>query len=256
MRLKLGKSGEFIRIEHKAFAGGGEGNLFHVAEPLRYKHRLIAKIYHPHKLSTERQKKLEYLLQHPPIGIDLQAVNPSIVWVQDLLYDDKGQIRGFLMPFVKGEKLEILCTLRLLRSIDSSWNRFALGKEKSREYRLRLCFNIAVAIHQVHASGEYVLVDLKPDNIVVQAHGIISLVDMDSVEVVSNGQILFDAPVATPEYTPPEHYQKLDYDPTSRQAWDRFSLAVILYKLLFGIHPFAGGNAPPYEDCLSLEQKI
>jgi len=256
LNLKLHKKEEEIRIDPKSFAGGGEGNLYHIAEPLSMRHRYVVKIYHPHKMTLIRQEKLRYLLENPPIELGTSQVNPSVIWVQDLVYSDEGDIIGLVMPFVRGEKLELLSTLKLPKNTESAWHRFALGTKDALNYRIRLCFNIAVALQQVHATGKYVLVDLKPDNIVIQPHGIISLVDMDSVEVVQGGKSLFDAKVATPEYTPPEHYISLDYDPTARQAWDRFSMAVIFYKLLLGIHPFAAGSKPPYDNCLTLEQKI
>lgn len=257
-RLYLHNKNEGIRIVPKHFAGGGEGNLYRIQSPSKLAPHFIVKLYHPHKLSAERARKLEYLIAHPPADFGAGQGPPSVVWVYDLVKDEKGKIIGFLMPLVRGDKLELLTSLRIPKKVASSWQRFAFGQAKADYYRLRFCFNIAVAIQQVHASEKYVLVDLKPDNIIAQPNGIIALVDMDSVEVVENGQSIFDAPVATPEYTPPEHYIKdqLHYDPTERQAWDRFSLAVIFYKLLLGIHPFAGANKPPYDDCMTLEQKI
>lgn len=257
-RLHLHNKNEEIRIVPKHFAGGGEGNLYRIQSPSKLAPHFIVKLYHPHKLSPERAHKLKYLIEHPPADFGVGQAPPSVVWVYDLVKDEKGKIIGFLMPLVRGDKLELLTSLRIPKKAASSWQRFAFGQAKADYYRLRFCFNIAVAIQQVHASEKYVLVDLKPDNIIAQPNGIIALVDMDSVEVVENGHSIFDAPVATPEYTPPEHYIKdqLSYDPTERQAWDRFSLAVIFYKLLLGIHPFAGGNKPPYDDCMTLEQKI
>ena len=256
MKLTLHKSGEIIHIEPTPFAGGGEGNLFHIADPLRMHHRYIVKIYHPHKLTAERQEKLRYLLNNTPIAPSETAENNAVIWVQDLVYDSSGKLLGFIMPFTRGDKLELLTSLKIPKNADKAWRRFDLKNKEALNYRMRLCFNIAVALQQVHSTERYILVDLKPDNIVVQPHGIIALVDMDSVEVVQEGKSLYDAPVATPEYTPPEHYRSLDRDPTSSQAWDRFSMAVIYYKLLFGIHPFAAGSQGKHEQCLNLEQKI
>lgn len=246
-----------IKIDKKPFAGGGEGNLFHIVQPEKSKGRYIAKLYHPHKLGAERQEKLHFLYQHPPVELT-ENQHPSVVWVKDLLFDQQDRLVGFVMPFIKGEKLEILCTGKLPKGISPVWLRFSLASPEAQKLRLRLCFNIAVAIHEVHSTQNYVLVDLKPDNVIVRPDGLISLVDMDSVEVVSKGQTLFDAPVATPEYTPAEFYirDSLSYDPTSVLEWDLFALAVIFYKLLFGIHPFAAGNNAPFDDCLTLEQKI
>ena len=131
-----------LKIDQKPFAGGGEGNLFHIIHPERSKGRYIAKLYHPHKLGPERQKKLQFLYEHPPIELT-ENKHPSVVWVIDLLYNQSNRLVGFVMPFVKGEKLEILCTQKLPKQIDKFWNRFDLSNLASRNLRLRLCFNIA-----------------------------------------------------------------------------------------------------------------
>lgn len=255
-RYRLKHSGLTVTLSSKPFAGGGEGNLYTITSPSNLR-SYVAKIYHPHKLSKEREQKMSYLAQYPPINTEENAdAHPSVVWVKDALYD-QNKFVGFIMPYTNGEKLEILCTPKIPRKLRSEWKRFDFKQSSNAlDFRLKLCFNICAAIHQVHAANRYVLVDMKPDNIIIQPNGLVSIVDTDSVEVVEDGKSLFDAPVATPEYTPPEHYQDLDYDPTEREEWDRFGLGVILYKLLFGIHPFAASSGPPYEHLVSLDDKI
>ena len=238
------------------FAGGGEANLYAILEPLALMN-YVAKIYHEHKQTEKRHQKINYLVQYSPDELNFdKSGHSSIVWVEDLLYDEHVFV-GFIMPFTSGEKLEILCTPKIPRKFRNSWKRFDYKvSEQALDLRLKLCFNICAAIYKVHSMQRYVLVDMKPDNIVIQPNGLVSIVDTDSVEVVENGQSLFDAPVATPEYTPPEHYRTLDYDPTEKDTWDRFGLGVILYKLLFGIHPFAASSKAPHEHLVSLDDKI
>ncbi len=252
----LQQAGERIYLSEKPFAGGGEGNLYHIVSPAKYK-KFVAKIYHPHKLTEERARKIDYLSTYPP---ELEESNAdghsSVVWCTDVLLEDNRFV-GFIMPFTKGEKLEILTTPKIPRKQRQAWQRFDFKAGASAlTYRMKLAFNLCTAIHQVHKMERYVLVDMKPDNIVVQPNGLVSIVDTDSVEVVEHNQTLFDAPVATPEYTPPEHYQNLAYDPTQRQEWDLFGLGVILYKMLFGIHPFAASTRAPYEHLTTLAQKV
>ncbi|BDS13260.1 protein kinase domain-containing protein [Aureispira anguillae] len=255
-RYKLEYSGTWITLASKPFAGGGEGNLYTIVSPKELSD-YVAKIYHPHKLSKTREEKINYLAQYPPLNsTDDRTTHNSVIWVKDALYDNRKFV-GFIMPYTSGEKLEILCTPKIPRKLRSEWGRFEFKKSsRAVELRMKLCFNICAAIHQVHAMERYVLVDMKPDNIVIQSNGLVSIVDTDSVEVIEDGKSLFDAPVATPEYTPPEHYEELNYDPTEREEWDRFGLGVILYKLLFGIHPFAASSGPPYEQLTSLHDKI
>lgn len=256
MKLKLQYSDEWITLAPTPFAGGGEGNLYHIIRP-RHWSKYVAKIYHPHKRSTEREQKISYLAKYPPVLSTSSQGHPSVVWVKDALYNNSGEFVGLIMPFIKGKKLEILCTPKIPRKLRSQWSRFSFKhSNNSLDMRLKLSFNICAAIHQIHDVNRYVLVDMKPDNIIIQPNGLVAVVDTDSVEVVEDGKTLFDAPVATPEYSPPEHYRKLENDPTQQQAWDCFGLGVILYKLLFGIHPFAAASAAPYEQLVSLDDKI
>ncbi|MCP4440565.1 MAG: hypothetical protein GY810_16590 [Aureispira sp.] len=251
-------SKEKLRLSLKPFAGGGEGNLYKIVSPSKWKN-YAAKIYHKSKRSPIREAKLQYMLDNAPASTQFQRGDSDsrLVWVVDLLYDDKNEFWGFLMPLIQGEKLEVLCTPQLPKKINPIWGRFRFSDPEAEGLRLKVCFNLAAAVHQLHATQQYVLVDLKPDNVIIQPNGMLWLVDVDSIEIIKNGQKLYDAPVATPEYTPPEHYRKdLDYDPTSFAEWDQFGLGVIFYKLLFGIHPYAASCLPPYDKANSLAQKI
>lgn len=246
----LKKKKEKIRLTTKHFAGGGEGNLHKIEN--RGFDKYVAKIYHADRRTQQRADKIQYLLDNPP---EDHSEDSALVWVTDILYDEKNNFVGFIMPYIKGEKLEVLCMGRLPRKLSNVWKRFDFANKDALSYRLRICFNLAVAVYQVHRTERYVLVDMKPENILIQPNGLVSIVDMDSVEVVDElGQVLFPAPVATPEYTPPEFYRE---DRTVVDtSWDRFGLSVIFYKLLFGIHPFAATANPPYEGLVSLHQKI
>lgn len=252
--LKIAK--EKIRLASKPFAGGGEGNLYKITSPARYKGH-VAKIYHPPKQTALREQKINYLISHPPHeSVNDPNQHSPIVWITDGLYKNNKFV-GFIMPFVRGEKLEILCLGKLPKKYRGEWNRFDRKNPKSWDLRLRICFNLATAIYQIHSADRYVLVDLKPDNVVVQSNGLISIVDTDSVEVIENGRAIFPAPVATPEYTPAEFYSNTHrINSTVGESWDRFGLAVIFYKLLLGIHPFTASSLHPYDKLVSLHNKI
>ncbi len=248
------QNGTTIWLENKPFAQGGEGDLYKITKPIEYS-TYIVKLYKKEKLTPEREKKIQYLVKNPP---RIQATNGhhTVVWAKELVYQ-LGKFVGFLMPLTKGEKLELLCHAKLPQTLNLDWQKFALTEKDAFSLRLKLCFNIAVALYQVHELGKYVLVDMKPDNIMVQSNGLISLIDMDSVEVLENGKLLFSAPVTTPEYTPAEYYQGLQMDTIGvNDTWDRFSLAIIFYRLLFGIHPYIGTCVSPYETCNDVADKI
>lgn len=244
-------SKEKIKLTGKYFASGGEGALYKIASPKDYQH-LVAKIYLPNKRTSIRETKMKYLIENPPVSRK-ELHNLGAAWVIDLLYQ-KDKFVGIIMPLAKGIKLTTLCIPKLPRRIDKAWQRFAFGQESALKLRLKTCFNLAIALQTIHHSNRYVLVDLKPDNILMQANGLVCLVDIDSVEVVEDGKLIFSAPVATPEYTPPEHYKvkRSIIEP----SWDYFSLGVIFYQLLLGLHPFAASAHPPYDKLVGLHDKI
>jgi len=70
------------------------------------------------------------------------------------------------------------------------------------------------------------------------------------VQIVIDGVLRFKAPVASPNYKPPEGYdgrlcQERDIIPVS---WDRFSYAVMAYELIMGSHPYGVGTyQAPYD---------
>lgn len=244
-----------VIIEDSPFASGGEGELFKVLNPSGLSN-CVAKVFHRNKRDAEKEAKIEYLLENPPVFEGALDEQP-IVWVKHILHDAQGNFVGFMMPKATGEKLEILTSPKLPKYLGKEWQRFKLGGDEALRLRLKVCYNLAAALRMVHATGKYVLVDLKPDNILIKSNGVVSIVDTDSIEVIENGTTLFPATVATPEYTPNEYYTgtkpgKVVIDP----SWDNFSLAVIYYRLLFGVHPHAATSKAPYDNVNALGDKI
>lgn len=246
------KNGTKIQLANSSFAKGGEGELFEIISPNTYCDK-VAKIFSPNKRDKERETKLEYLLKNAPPSTGNTNHN-SIIWVTDLIFDN-GSFVGFLMPVAKGEKLEMLCHTKHPRQLGPEWKKFDFASSGAMELRLKICFNIAVALYQIHNLKCYVLVDMKPENIMIQSNGLISIIDTDSVAVIKNNNVLFHAPVATPEYSPPEHYTTIP-NKIHKESWDRFSLAVIFYRVLCGIHPFTGTCNHPYDKCVGLADMV
>lgn len=244
-----------VVIEDLPFASGGEGALFAIISPVRFKN-CVAKIFHPNKRDAQKEAKINYLQQHPPL-FETSAQEQPIVWVKHLLSDSQGDFVGFIMPKATGEKLEILTAPKLPKHLGKEWRRFRLGTNEALRLRLKVCYNLAVALRTIHATGKYVLVDLKPDNILIKSNGVVSIVDIDSIEVIEGGKTLFPATVATPEYTPNEYYTGVQPGKVIMEtSWDNFSLAVIYYRLLFGVHPYAATTKAPYDNVNALGDKI
>ncbi len=248
------KNGVNLILEGKPFANGGEGSLYKVLEPVDFQ-KFVVKIYNSEKLTTEKEKKILHLAANSPFK-ELANQHSSISWPTEPIYSS-GKFIGFAMQFAKGEKLEFLCHRKKPKQLNAEWDKFDFQQADSLDLRLKLCFNIAVAIYQIHKTKGYVLIDLKPENILVQSNGLISIIDLDSVAVIENQVTIYPGTVVTPEYTPPEQIResKIDWR-TVDDTWDRFSLAVILYRVLCGIHPFSGTSGPPFENCTTLAKMI
>jgi len=252
------KSGEQIHLSAKEFAGGGEGNLYEIVAPQQYRN-LVAKIYHREKRTQDRETKINYLINHPPVMYSMEQAHHSVIWPLKAIYDKEGAFLGFVMPKAKGEKLDVLCAPNLPRNLGKQWQRFDRKQKNHMLLRIKVCFNIAAAIFQIHGTGHYVLVDMKPANILIQPNGLISIIDIDSLEIYEQAKgIHYHAAVVTLEFAPPEYHQgkikpnkELVYD-----SWDRFSMAIIFYRLLCGIHPYAGSCNEPYDRLVALDQKI
>ncbi|TWV57923.1 hypothetical protein FRZ03_01450 [Streptomyces misionensis] len=103
---------------------------------------------------------------------------------------------------------------------------------------LRAALALSRLLAEVHAE-EYVVGDLKPDNLWVDETGRVGLADIDSWQF-RDGRELFRGRMRTPGYTAPERIGVPAGTPPDT-ASDDFALAVLVHQLLMsGLHPFAG----------------
>jgi serine/threonine protein kinase len=242
-----------ILLENPPLGQGGEGVVYK-ARKTSLKGNWVAKIYHPQERTTLREPKIKYLIDHTPQA----ATTSGAIFPEKPLYNQAGEFVGFLMQQTVGQvDITSLCSLTPSAKLDISWHkkyhRYAASGVGN---RLQVCYNIAQAFDQLHQSGKFVFVDIKPENIKLTYEGDISLIDIDSIQVAEDDRLLFAAQKLTHEYSPAEITQldfKKEYVP---ESWDRFSLAVVFYKILFGLHPYTGSCKPPFDQYVTNEQKI
>ena len=121
----------------------------------------------------------------------------------------------------------------------SDWHKFYdRNTKEGLTNRLKLIMNITIPIYDIHNTNKYVLVDFKPNNVMITPNGRISMIDLDSVQIVDKS-VKYLAPAFTVDYLPPElqgspNLGKKTLDVTC----DLFAMAVVFYQLLYGIHPF------------------
>ena len=212
-------------ILKELIASSGEGEVWRTENPA-----ILAKIYHSPTL--QRQEKLKVMVKYPPQDPNQHRRCISFAWPESLLADRSGMIVGFLMPAINGAKelIEVYNPSRRKKnSLTVDW------------YFLHTAaHNIASIIHAIHEAN-YVLGDIKPQNILINNQAIPSIIDTDSFQVTNprNGQI-YRCLVGSEGFTPPELLGKDFALLNQTEVQDRFRLGVIIYYLLFGSHPFQG----------------
>jgi hypothetical protein len=144
------------------------------------------KIYSELKRSEAKRKKLEYLTLNRPQNF--QNDHYIICWPLEIVYDSKEKFCGFIMPlaFNGSEKLYEVCTIELHKKLSSGWRKFERTTSSGFQNRLKICTLIAGAIHSLHYLKKYTIVDLKPQNILLNLEGKISIIDVDS----ANGHVV------------------------------------------------------------------
>lgn len=240
---------------------GGEGFLH------RVRHKLygncVLKIYKRAERAATLKEKIRYLISHQP---EIKNANIKYCWPFGEVYDEDLQtFRGFIMPeaFPNSRDLMILDYSPRYSIAESypeevGWHdKFELMTSRGLRNRMVILYNWVVAIKALHATGRYVLVDIKPENILVTPAGKISIIDVDSCQVAENGQLLFENSARTLDYFPWEGYatikahRKLDY------SCDSFAMGCCIYSLLVGCHPFNNIRlAKAYRDCTTISSRI
>ena len=240
---------ETLTLADKAMSSGGEGEIHSVtSKPSRFG-TVCVKIYFKTKRTAQLEKKLKYMVANPPNKI--ASAGNMIGWPLEIVYDSQKSFIGFVMPlaFSSSEPLIVLTAKNLSKKLSPVWaDKFdrRLGAA-SMVARLKLICNIAIPIHLLHSTGKYVLRDFKPENVLVTYDGKVTLVDMDSVQIAEESNLLLPkllfpaSTLGTPGYMPPEHYTRKVGTNTSipiGKSWDYFSIGVVFYQVIFGLHPY------------------
>jgi DNA-binding helix-hairpin-helix protein with protein kinase domain len=234
MRFFLERKGTEISLL-PSISQGGEGSI----HPIGGEPDLVAKVFT--EPSPERAEKLKAMMDDPPLVGGGTPV--SFAWPLDRLLTAGGECVGYVMPYAKDK-------VRLSTVYDPSTR----PRWADHAFLLRTAKNVAVAVSALHRHG-YVVGDLKGENLLVGLDASVAVVDTDSVQVRTAGQV-FRCEVGTDDFMPPEilkaglAYRDLDRHPHH----DGFGLGVLVFRLLMdGNHPFAAryigsGARPPLKE--------
>jgi DNA-binding helix-hairpin-helix protein with protein kinase domain len=214
---------------------GGEGAVY----PVQAVPDLVAKIYlkPPTPLKVEKLRSMA------------RRASPALLrvaaWPVDVLADEAGNVRGFLMPKVSAREdvHELYSPKSRKRAFPSADFRFVV----------RVATNIARAFAQVHAIG-HVVGDVNHGNALVGRDGTVVLIDCDSFQI-RDGARHFTCDVGVALFTAPELSGQPFRGLRRTANHDAFGLAVLLFHLLYlGRHPFAGkysGGEMPIERAIA-----
>jgi DNA-binding helix-hairpin-helix protein with protein kinase domain len=189
--------------------------------------KLVAKIY----LKPPDAAKVEKL------RLMIRGQSPGLLgvaaWPVELLTDERGAVRGFLMGRISARQDA--------HRLYSPKSRRGTFPDADFRFVVRAATNLARAFGQIHAAG-HVIGDVNHGNALIGKDGTAVLIDCDSIQVRERTRNrFFTCDVGTPLFTPPELQGKVFRGLKRTEASDRFGLAVLIFHLLFqGRHPFAG----------------
>ena len=214
---------------------GGEGAVFLVDD----RPGSVMKIWHPGRTPPDAETKLNHLVRNP-VRPDLGA-SWHITWPQHLVREN-GVTVGYTMPILDpGQSWEPIVEYYNRRAAQNTEQE--QGRELRIDDRVRMARNLALGFRAVHAAG-YVIGDVNEKNVEVNRQNDIAMVDCDSYGFTdpSTGRT-FSNRMGRPEFQAPE--AQGDY--TNRtQNHDRFGLAVVIFHLLTGYHPYTVTNQPDH----------
>jgi hypothetical protein len=224
------------QLKNTELGKGGEGSVYEI---VRYP-GLVAKIYHPQKLTSALEYKLTAMVANPPVDDTRQSLNHvSIAWPTDTLYSGS-RFMGYVMPKLpKSDDMYILTQPQ---------QRAQKYPKATHQLLYRVGRNLATAMASIHAKN-HIVGDVNFKNVMFNEQALITLVDCDSMQVTDARGNIHHCLVGLPEFTAPE-LQGKDFSKVNRtQHSDTFGLAVLLFQLLMqGFHPFAGRSLPGAPD--------
>lgn len=229
---------------------GGEGFVY------RFRHpkfgACVLKVYRTEDKALRNREKILNMIRR---GIPNGNVNIRYCWPIGAAYDtENGNFIGFVMhhAFQGSHDLSILNCHNINHTIKDSFpeelawhDKYELDTKRGRLNRVVLLCNWALALRDLYRSASIQIGDIKPENVMADPKtGKISLIDMDSCQIIENGILKFPATAQTPNYRAPEAKARSMVLPT----YDSFSFGVCVYSILSGTHPFTNYRVlPPYD---------
>ncbi len=199
---------------------------------------LVLKLYRqgPAETGTEFSARLKEASEKVPAMIARPPHDPnrghiSIAWPVDTV-QEAGLFVGFLMPYMK-QQAEVIYNYQQPKQ----------RRDKHPGFTRKHCFqaasNLASAVNLIHHAG-HVIGDMNPANILCRDDGLVTFIDTDSFQIKASNSKCFRCQVAIDDWIAPEIQGKKRGSFDWLETHDRFALAVHIFELLVGFHPFNG----------------
>lgn len=264
IKKTLSSNFELLETPDKEFGKGGQARVFKI-QTKGYEDYCLKKFIRKED-AQKNYDRISYMIQNPPHNF-MGNSSFRICWPTAFAYDMQKNFIGYIMPlaFSDSRDLKILevynakpISQQAKYSKYPNWfDKYELDTDKGLKNRMKMLCNWAIAIYSLHETRKYVIVDLKPENVMATASGKISIVDTDSFQISENGKILFPGAAYTPAYFPPEGKSIKQNNAPFPIACDCFAAAICFYKILTGVHPFGGTiKKPPYDQLETEEEFI
>lgn len=226
------------RAKEEIFLGeklgfGGEADVYYLKDD----ESQVAKIYNDeHTINPKKHQKLKLMC-------DLydDKIAQYYAWPKDIIYSNRKPV-GIIMNNIN----EIDSDSKYIKLI----NFYSLGAREQYfpnteyKYMVHSALNFACAVDTLHQK-EIVIGDINESNIFVNdENATIKLLDCDSYQIED-----FSADVGKPEFIAPELPDTLR-GVIRTQNHDNFAVAIVIFLILVGRHPYQGIGAPLFREAI------
>jgi serine/threonine protein kinase len=179
---------------------------------------------------VEASEKIPAMIARPPK--DPNRGHISIAWPIDIALEESRSFAGFLMPYMQHQA-------DLIYNFQQPKQRRERHPAFTRKHSFQAASNLASAVSLIHHAG-HVVGDMNPANILCRDDGLITFIDTDSFQIAAAGGKRFRCCVGIDDWIAPELQGKRRGTFDWTELHDRFALAVHIFDLLVGFHPFNG----------------
>ena len=215
-----GDSGKIYNINSTPFANGGEGSIHTISGS-----NLVAKIYNKTERTLWKQEKIEGMVR-----VSSSFENSSIAWPLESLFDSTGFVGFVMQKFDNAKMLSVAFTKKAFTFKD----------------KLAIAISLCERASEIHANKQCIG-DLSDNNIGIKDKTVY-LYDADSFQFSDyTTKTKYRCCVFTDGFVAPEILTKMNSygnikamksSPYTVES-DLFVLAIHIFKLLCGSHPFA-----------------